>query len=955
MKKVFVCSLAFIALMFSSCHNFFDGENFLADLDMAMKIANAEEVTVTIQCDSEKRKKIVPQVGALTGGRKEGAVIELEFEESDDYIFDKWTATPKESVVFEDEKERKTKCKIVSTNENIVIEPLCIKKHVLTVNFLGEHGSTNPYEPKKYFSNDSFLLTYRAESDYGFTKWEILDSETNEILEEPPVKIVGTGTEVNVEVLTLESDMEITIKAGAVRRPSIISYSPDWSENGEDSSQTITVTFTQKMNSEDISEYVTIVNRVTQEDLQEYFSEPYFDEALTTLRINANKDKLLPAGTEIVVTISGELCDEYQIKLGSDFTWTYKVNGKGDITPGYFNELKMYLASNETGKYMPNKDVLFDKIETDFADENNLKTYNLVEKKVMLTGSVVDEGSGPDFVTWKLSKINNIFYPTENSREVVVVPERKIDSEFFNFSGQVAYILSNGTNPTIDLTNDVTESGIYKLSLSLTDKSSNVSDSNDFFFVYDVTAPEIMNLVEYRSLANRAQVSGNIEECKDFDKVVISICGYETNGTGIDKHDDLVITDSRYINENIRNLKTQYSYEYNFVAYDKAGNSKKFTLERDTTPLPHIDTNGITTKTFAKDIVKVTIPRITEDDLDYWKTEITVKGGQDFEYFDSRVARLDVNRVTSSDLTKYFITDEKVKEVCAFRKIENRDDYFLNFSNECIEFIRMNETSEIIKDLNFNRLNATLIITDYDFAGNKTETEVQIKSQMDIGMYYHMDGYWSYDNHGKDTSKYFDYPVGVIVDVDTESDDNTGTVFGYRIKAEITAYPDTGKSGFGQYNSSLDENSECKNFLISQKIAVPNVDSLTDPNSVSIDGYYNTYEILNKQYNYSFIASNGRTFWDVIQEENINMMNRVPNFKWYLPSVYEAKRIIQQVSEITDRIINITHRYPIACSNFYYDENEQTLKTVVVKQDGKIETNVTQPQTCFFAKVNPDW
>lgn len=962
-KKVIICTSLFATLLFSSCKDLLGGEDFLLELEYELKKANSNGAIVTIECDAEKKKQIVPPVGPLAGGKKEGTVIDLEFEESKDYIFEKWIAIPEGSVNFENETERKTKATIVSSKEDITIEPVCIKKYVLTVDFLGEHGSTNPYEQKKYFPTQSFMLSYRSESDYGFTKWEILDSKTKKVLENPPVKIIGTGTEVNVEVLAMESDMEITVKAAAVRRPSIISYSPDWSENGEDSTQTITAMFSQKMNPVDISKYITIVNRATQENLKDNFSEPYFDTALTTLRMNAKKEKLLPDGTEIVVTLDSEICDENKIKLGTDFTWTYKVNGKRDETPGSFNALKMYAAVNGAGKYVANKEILFDKAESDFNDASNLKTYNLVEKKIILTGSVVDEGSGPDFVNWKLSKIYNTFYPTDYLRsEVDIVSKQEVASEFLNFAGQVAYFQNNGVNPTIDLSNDIKESGVYKLSLTVTDKSGNVSEPNDFFFNYDVSAPEITGLFENRFSDTQTNILGTLDKCKDFDKVVISICGYETGGTGIDDtQEDIVVTDNRGdINRYIYNIKPNYSYEFNFVSYDKAGNSKTFKIERDTTPLPHIDVNDITVKTFAKDVVKVTFPPKTEEFSDYWKTEITVKDGKDFQYLVGK-NNLDVNKVTTQDfrINRYLVEE---KESAAFRKIESWGSNFTNFSTKSIKLNRNNEDFEIIKDLNYKRVNTTLLITEYDFAGNKTETEYNLKSEFDVGMYYYMDGYWAYDaNHGKDKTKYSDSPIGVLVNVGMESDSNTGTIISYRIKGTNPkfVFPESPQIAyFGEYDSNLDEQNKLHDSLITNKIAVTDKRYLTssDPNLLSIDGYFNTYMILDNGFDSYFIINPEytmvyETFWDVILEENINVMNSLPELKWYLPSVYEALDITK--NESLKSIIKTVIIKFVACSSFYYDG--ETFKALTVYNDGTCFDDIKPAQTQFFAKVNPDW
>lgn len=320
-KKIFIPSLVLLNVFFSSCSILTGADNFLSELEIAIKNANSNEVVIRIECIPEKKNLIIPPVGPLASGKqKQGYEIELSFEESEAYVFDRWQATPEGSVKFDDEKARTTKAVIVSSISDITIEPVCIKRNVLTVNFLGEHGTTNPYEQKNYFSGQSFPLSYRSEAAYCFTKWEVLDSDDNKI-EEPPVKFIRNGADVTVEVLELKSDLEISIVAVSESRPKVNMNYPKMSQNGVEGKTCIKVYFNREMDDTNISDCINIINSQTEEDLTSKFNSPELNK--TDLQITP-KDAL-QNGIEVLVTISGKFPDKDGISLGTDYTWTYKI------------------------------------------------------------------------------------------------------------------------------------------------------------------------------------------------------------------------------------------------------------------------------------------------------------------------------------------------------------------------------------------------------------------------------------------------------------------------------------------------------------------------------------------------------------------------------------------------------------------------------------------------------
>lgn len=320
-KNIIIYGIFFTTVLFSSCGNMLGGKEFLSELEVAVKNANSNEAVVRIECIPEKKNLIIPPVGPLASGKKrEGSVIELNFEESDAYVFDKWQATPEGSVKFDDEKNRNTKAVIVSSVSDIIIEPLCIKRNVLTVNFLGENGTTNPYEQKNYFSGQSFPLSYRSETAYCFTKWDVLDSD-NISLENPPVKFDGNGAEVTVEVLELESDMEISIVAVSESRPKVNMNYPKMSDNAIKGDTAIQVYFSKEMDDSNLGDYIKIVDSKSGKDLKNNFNQPKLNK--TDLIIETKNN--LESGTEVLVIISADLCDIDGISLGSEFKWTYKI------------------------------------------------------------------------------------------------------------------------------------------------------------------------------------------------------------------------------------------------------------------------------------------------------------------------------------------------------------------------------------------------------------------------------------------------------------------------------------------------------------------------------------------------------------------------------------------------------------------------------------------------------
>lgn len=135
MKKSLSLSfgLGVCLLLISSCKNFFNGGDFLAELEESVEYSSSPYVNVTIATEILATKSIEPSAGTYEGKYKKGNSLTLNFEEKPEYEFTYWTVEPSDSVTFSDAEFRKTTAVITAQEGDIKISPAVYKRPEITV------------------------------------------------------------------------------------------------------------------------------------------------------------------------------------------------------------------------------------------------------------------------------------------------------------------------------------------------------------------------------------------------------------------------------------------------------------------------------------------------------------------------------------------------------------------------------------------------------------------------------------------------------------------------------------------------------------------------------------------------------------------------------------------------------------------------------------------------------
>lgn len=132
-KGFFLFGILSLCLLFVSCKNFLQGMDFLEELNNSIEYENAAFAQITLDCNSDAIKLMVPNVGPIEGKYKKGDSFDINFEETDVFQFIKWACDPEESVSFEPADNQKTTVKILNTENPILIYPVVVKRPVASV------------------------------------------------------------------------------------------------------------------------------------------------------------------------------------------------------------------------------------------------------------------------------------------------------------------------------------------------------------------------------------------------------------------------------------------------------------------------------------------------------------------------------------------------------------------------------------------------------------------------------------------------------------------------------------------------------------------------------------------------------------------------------------------------------------------------------------------------------
>lgn len=878
-----------ILVLFSvvSCKNFMEGDSFLTNLEQSVEYQKAPFAGILLTCDSKACKNMIPEAGKIED-KKAGDSFELQFEEKEEYYFEKWVAEPSDSVEFENAESRKTKATIVNTDSQITIKPVCHTRKVLTVNFSGENGSTYPFETKKYLSGEVFDISFSESAGFAFVNWSysVKSGEKN------PATIGSSGNvQTSVTVGELTKDSEITITAHSAKRPGVINYAPGQNEKGEPLNSIITVYFDNEMDESSIyfsnqeltelgitdsegnltGDYIKLTdsecenkcygyqikgddnsivyknitiynNEDSTQNYLKYYKSPRLDDTHKKLEIPTNYENLrLPVTKNILVTISSQMgtkVDNKLVHMEKDKIWYYFTENEEDVTAPAV-ELSATALLNSNLSQLPTD---ANQIVTNFNDFDYQKSINLSENgKILFSGTMKDLQSGVAYLAWTLNKLNL----KNNELERTAAANGYITN--FNFTESTASFNSdNNTNSgEIDLSSILTPTkeavGMYEVSANVFDNCGNKSEKLNYYFYYDKYVSPVINLTETRVSDDKSTLKWKNPKDEEFEKIEI----YYDNEMYIptEEEKDKLLSQNQLlgISVNIPNLIPDHKYEYKVILFDKFGNSS-LSVYVDNEPLKEksqisdyeiISKNEIQLKFYIPDLYayKYSVIKFSEPEkyiIEGASNNIIQDATGDIKYDDH--------------LRKYKIITLKVK------------------NNENIRF------------------NTSFTIEDYDYSGNKTETVYQKKAEPKEGFYYYKDKFWSKSKIEVRDSDL----LGVIC--------YTGgnTLLGNEVKIIALS------------NFTTSENTTNFFYTANMTLITKNINTYkTISLKLGTDGRTN-YDIMRKLYPELMKKENenstypNQLIWPYLNELNNNIdLDNQKYFVWYVPSYAEMEYVLK--------------------------------------------------------------
>lgn len=937
-----------ILVLFSviSCKNFMNGDSFLTSLEQSVEYQQAPFAGILLTCDAKACKSMVPEAGKIED-KKAGDSFELQFEETEEYYFEKWVAEPEESVEFEDASSKKTKVTVVNADSPIIIKPVCHTRKVLTVNFLGENGSTYPFETKKYYSGEVFDISFSESVGFAFVNWSysVVSGEQN------PLTIASAGNiQTSVTVGELAEDSEITITAHSAKRPDVISSAPGKNATGVPLNSIITVYFDNEMDESSIYysnkelcelgvtdsegnltgnylkltdserenkcygyqlkgddnsivfKNITIYNRDdTTQNFLKYYKAPRFDSSHKKLEIPTNENICLPVTKNILVAISsqmGTMVGEKLVHMEKDLIWYYFTKNEEDSTPPTVEisasailDSKLSLMPTDTNEIISSFDS-FDYQKSIYLNEN---------RKILLSGTMRDVQSGVAYLSWTLNKIKC----EKNNLERTSAETGYINN--FTYAGAIAsFVSENNTNSAeIDLSSILTSTkeavGMYELSVNVVDNCGNKSENLNFYFYFDKYVSPVLDFHENRVSDVSSTLKWYNPGDSDLERIEIYYDDKKYNPTEEEKDKLLNQNQSLGISVNIKDLVTDHKYEYKAILFDKFGNSSLTVF---------VDNEPIEQKSQIVDYDVIS------------KNEIQLKF-----YFPSLYA-YKYSVIKFSEPEKYVVegtSNNIVQEATGDIKQEMSGKYKII-------------TLKAKDNMNI-RFNTSFTVEDYDYSGNKTETVYEKKSEPKEGGYYYKDKFWTKNKiEGKESDL-----LGVICytggnallgdDVRIIALSNfESSLEGTKYDIFYTAYVDF-------INKSINTDKIEKYKTMSLKLAS--------------DGRAN-YDTMRNQYPELMTTENteylNQLIWPYLEEMNKGIdLDNQKYFVWYVPSYVEMEHVLTSKNydyKLSSTTKYVTSSFGRSVSVDYYGKASMIkVGTFVYQKSASTKGTNTTPET----------
>lgn len=537
--KFRVCKTALITFsilfLFSSCKNFFSGNDLLANLQDAIDYNNIPYTKITLKTDLNYTNSLIPSEGIYDSSYRIGDTLTLSFEEKSNYNFLNWVIEPAEAMEYVNCRRGNHKVTLkVLTSADVTIYPLCVEKNTLALNFTADHAKVSPSDQVNYYIGDTFPISCYEEDDYCFIKWQVFDSEGNQLDDYSDYIDIDQPYNPLANVTVFKTGDLVTIKPLIVKRPKVVTATPLYSSEGVYCNRTLFITFDESMDISSIyyseGEIENLTNagytlltdpergnrcygykdadgNITYKSIEikyygnedsnclQYYGVPYFNKEKNILKIDANKQNLPPENTDFIVIIKKGFCyknveNDIFVHLKNDFSYIYKTGKPTDNKPPSFgrydeNEddfVVRVVPENENGnEYNKNWTLLSETMDS--VDKADLSNYNIQSSKIWIRGTIADGGTGVSSLDWTITKLDGIspYYPL---------------SEPFFYSENICKFTQEGIeeskiNQCIDLSNKNIPAGFYRIEIFLYDFSENKETFKSLYFLYDVTPPKL--------------------------------------------------------------------------------------------------------------------------------------------------------------------------------------------------------------------------------------------------------------------------------------------------------------------------------------------------------------------------------------------------------------------------------------------------------------------------------
>ena len=609
MKKALCSKLPAFGVLFlftailslTSCENFLKSEQVKNDIISAIDYNNAKSYTIRVEAAKGSGVIRIPAEGTVS--KKVTDTFIVKFEPDDSCKFTGWKAEipglkngekTSDYIDFEDPMALETKVTFKKAHDSIVLIPDCPQIPTATINLEGSHGKFSPAKGEMLVRQGfPFTISYEPDSDYDFIKWKIYDSVTGtEYNSNEYLQLTHQDRE-ETECLLLNApevstNIKLCLEPVIVKRPRVISATPQWDSLGSYRDARIQVIFDQTIDKNSIyytddektvliAEGVTsflpeetskpnkygyikdgkqyykniqIDNQKTGESILECFGEPYFEDDITLI-IPPLSDNPPPGNTKITVTLESGFSYENKksVLLKEDYKWLYFVNSRTDnLAPTKVTENIMNVKGNASAA----------------LSVQEASPTILFDQKLQMEIKIEDQGSGP-------LGVFKLLFTDLNNTQTQIYKEIGFDSVEADNSA----LLGSSTELAEYKITDVPD-GNYKLNVVYYDKNLNptkAADMTDYYVTIDATKP-VINDITFRTVSDSGSEANNKTAqslsytCSDanYDKVVVN---YKPAGATAWEGTE-TFTDT---NVNIiPNLTHGTDYQFEMVFYDKAEN-----------------------------------------------------------------------------------------------------------------------------------------------------------------------------------------------------------------------------------------------------------------------------------------------------------------------------------------------------------------------------------------------